>query len=177
MLGSEKQPKRALGRGLSALIPQASHPQGVPEASQRGVTRLGIEAIQRDQRQPRRVFDETKLQELADSIKAQGLIQPVLVRKDGAGYRLIAGERRWRAAQLAGLKDIPAIIREASDAEAFEVALVENLQRADLNPIEEAEGYKRLIEEYGLTQEQVSLRVGKDRTSVTNALRLLGLPD
>ena len=177
MLGNDKQPKRALGRGLSALIPQAAASGRMAESSQRGVTRLAIDSIQRDLKQPRRMFDEAKLLELAESIKAQGLIQPVLVRKDGAGYRLIAGERRWRAAQLAGLKDLPAIIREASDAEAFEVALVENLQRADLNPIEEAEGYKRLIEEFGLTQERVSQRVGRDRSSVTNALRLLTLPD
>jgi len=101
----------------------------------------------------------------------------VLVRRDGEGYRLIAGERRWRAAELAGLREIPAIVREASEAEAFELALVENLQRADLNPIEEAEGYRRLMEEHRLTQEMVSQRVGKDRSTVANALRLLGLPD
>ena len=141
------------------------------------MVRLPLEAIRRDGNQPRKAFDEARLQELADSIKAQGLIQPVLVRKDGDGYRIIAGERRWRAAQLAGLKEIPAIVREASDAEAFELALVENLQRADLNPIEEAEGYRRLVEEYRLTQEQVSQRVGKERSTVANALRLLGLPE
>jgi len=114
---------------------------------------------------------------LADSIREQGLIQPVLVRREGTGYRLIAGERRWRAAQLAGLDEIPAMVREASDGEALELALVENLQRADLNPIEEAEGYRRLMQEFSFTQEQVSQRVGKDRSSVANALRLLGLPD
>jgi len=114
---------------------------------------------------------------LADSIREQGLIQPVLVRREGTGYRLIAGERRWRAAQLAGLDEIPAMVREASDGEALELALVENLQRADLNPIEEAEGYRRLMQEFSFTQEQVSQRVGKDRSSIANALRLLGLPD
>lgn len=177
MLTADKQPKRALGRGLSALIPQADSAPAPAESGQKGVLKLPIEAIARDLAQPRRVFDEDKLKELAESIKAQGLIQPVLVRKDGDHYRLIAGERRWRASQLAGLKEIPALVREASDAEAFELALVENLQRADLNPIEEAEGYRRLVEEYALTQEQVSQRVGKDRSSIANSLRLLQLPD
>ena len=177
MIGLDKTPKRALGRGLSALIPQAG---GVPvsgELKEKGLLRLPIEAIRRDVGQPRKLFDEARLRELADSIQSQGLIQPVLVRKDGEGYVLIAGERRWRAAQLAGLKEIPALVKEVSEAQAFELALVENLQRADLNPIEEAEGYRRLTEEFGLTQEQVSQRVGKDRSTVANALRLLGLPD
>jgi ParB family chromosome partitioning protein len=179
--GGEK--KRALGRGLGALIPQANTAvnAAVPVTGElppkSGVLRLPIEAIRRDAAQPRKVFDEAKLRELAESIKAQGLIQPILVRKDGEGYRIIAGERRWRAAQLAGLQEVPALVREASDAEAFELALVENLQRTDLNPIEEAEGYRRLMEEFSLTQEQVSQRVGKERSSVANALRLLGLPN
>lgn len=186
MQNGDKQQKRALGRGLSALIPQAAVVSGgstgqVPVSGElpakSGVVRLPIEALQRDSTQPRKVFDAARLQELADSIKAQGIIQPVLVRKDGEVYRLIAGERRWRASQLAGLEEIPAIVREATDAEAFELALVENLQRSDLNPIEEAEGYRRLVEEFRLTQEQVSQRVGKDRSSVANALRLLGLPE
>ncbi len=186
MITSDKQPqqKRALGRGLSALIPQAgannTQAGGVPvsgELKDKGVLRLPIESIRRDGAQPRKVFDEAKLKELSESIQAQGIIQPVLVRKDGQGFVLIAGERRWRAAQLAGLKEIPALVREVSEAEAFELALVENLQRADLNPIEEAEGYQRLIEEFRLTQEQVSQRVGKERSTVANALRLLGLPD
>jgi ParB family chromosome partitioning protein len=174
---AERQPKRALGRGLSALIPQATPAPAPAEPSQKGVLKLPIEAISRDLAQPRRSFDEEKLKELAASIKAQGLLQPVLVRKDGDGYRLIAGERGWRAAQLAGLRELPALVREATEAEAFELALVENLQRADLNPIEEAEGYRRLVEEFALTQEQVSQRVGKDRSTVANALRLLQLPD
>lgn len=186
MQSGDKQQKRALGRGLSALIPQAAVVSGgssgpVPVSGElpakSGVVRLPIEAVQRDSTQPRKVFDAAKLQELADSIKAQGIIQPVLVRKDGEVYRLIAGERRWRASQLAGLEEIPAIVREATDAQAFELALVENLQRTDLNPIEEAEGYRRLVDEFRLTQEQVSQRVGKDRSSVANALRLLGLPE
>lgn len=169
--------KRALGRGLSALIPQAGAVPVHGEIKDRAVLRLPIEAVRRDPSQPRKTFDEARLKELADSIVAQGLIQPVLVRRDGAGYALIAGERRWRAAQLAGLKEIPALVREATPAEAFELALVENLQRADLNPLEEAEGYRRLVDEFHLTQEQVSQRVGKDRSSVANALRLLALPE
>jgi len=173
---TEKHVKRALGRGLSALIPHTAPVPIAGEISGRGVVRLPIESIRRDGNQPRKVFDEEKLHGLAESIRAQGLIQPVLVRKEGGSYRLIAGERRWRAAQLAGFHEVPAIVREATDGEALELALVENLQRADLNPIEEAEGYRRLMQEFSLTQEQVSQRVGKDRSSVANALRLLALP-
>lgn len=172
-----QQPKRALGRGLSALIPQAGAVPVSGEIKDKGILKLPIEAIRRDGAQPRKQFDEARLKELADSIQVQGIIQPVLVRKEGEGYLLIAGERRWRAAQLAGLKEIPALVREVSEGQAFELALVENLQRADLNPIEEAEGYRRLIEEFKLSQEQVSQKVGKDRSTVANALRLLGLPE
>jgi ParB family transcriptional regulator, chromosome partitioning protein len=177
MIGNEKSQKPALGRGLAALIPQAA---GVPvsgELTDRSILRLPIDAIHQDTNQPRKVFKEDAIRELADSIRVQGLIQPVLVRKDAEGYRLIAGERRWRAAQLAGLAEVPAIVRDVSDSQAFEMALVENLQRADLNPIEEAEGYRRLIADYAFTQEQVSQRVGKDRSSVANSLRLLTLPE
>ncbi|MFE8603910.1 ParB/RepB/Spo0J family partition protein [Archangium violaceum] len=187
MLNGDKQ-KRALGRGLSALIPQAAPPPAAaaaaavavlpePPAPPKGsVLKLPIEVIHRDTLQPRRHFDEEKLRELTESIKAQGVLMPVLVRKDGEGYKIIAGERRWRASQLAGLHEIPVIVREVTEVEAFELALVENLQRADLNPMEEAEGYHRLVEEFGLTQEQVAQRVGKERSTVANALRLLGLP-
>jgi ParB family transcriptional regulator, chromosome partitioning protein len=177
MIGNEKPQKPALGRGLAALIPQAA---GVPvsgELADRSILRLPIDSIHQDSNQPRKVFKEEAIRELADSIRVQGLIQPVLVRRDAEGYRLIAGERRWRAAQLAGLAEVPAIVRDASDSQAFEMALVENLQRADLNPIEEAEGYRRLIADYAFTQEQVSQRVGKDRSSVANSLRLLTLPE
>ena len=186
MLNGDKQ-KRALGRGLSALIPQAAPPASAaavvvapPEPApppKNGVVKLPIEAIRRDTLQPRRHFDEEKLRELSESIKAQGILQPVLVRKDGEGFKLIAGERRWRASQLAGLHEIPAIIRDVTEVEAFELALVENLQRSDLNAMEEADGYHRLVEEFGLTQEQVAQRVGKERSTVANALRLLGLPE
>ncbi len=167
--------KRALGRGLSALIPQAG---AVPLTGDPGpgVLRLPLERIARDARQPRKNFEAGALRALADSIQAQGVIQPVLVRRDGAGFQLIAGERRWRAAQLAGLHEIPAILRDVTEAEAFALALVENLQRTDLNPMEESEGYQRLVDEFGLTQEEVSGRVGKERSTVANALRLLGLP-
>ncbi len=180
MVNADK--KRALGRGLSALIPQAAPAPAAAAPAEaappkNGVLKLPIESIQRDTLQPRRHFDEEKLRELTESIKAQGLLQPILVRKEGTGYRLIAGERRWRASQAAGLHEIPAIVREVSEGQAFELALVENLQRADLNPMEEADGYRRLVEEFGLTQEQVSQRVGKERSTVANALRLLGLPD
>lgn len=173
--------KRALGRGLSALIPQAAPTPGgkggEQAANKAGVLKLPIESIHRDKEQPRQHFDEEKLKELTESIKAQGVLQPILVRKDGDGYRIIAGERRWRASQAAGLKEVPAIVKEVTEVQAFELALVENLQRADLNPIEEAEGYKRLVEEFKLTQEQVSQRVGKERSTVANALRLLALPE
>ncbi len=174
---SDRTPKRALGRGLSALIPQASVPiQGdLPPST--GIVRIAVEQIVRDPGQPRKTFDEAKLRELAESIRTQGVIQPVLVRPEGSEFRLIAGERRWRAAQLAGLHEVPAVVRDVTPAEAFELALVENLQRTDLNPLEEAEGYRRLVQEFGLTQEQVGERVGRDRASVANALRLLQLPD
>lgn len=176
MINHEKSQKPALGRGLAALIPQAAVPVS-GDLPDRAIFRLPIDSIHRDSNQPRKVFKEDAIRELADSIRVQGLIQPVLVRKDGDGYRLIAGERRWRAAQLAGLSELPAIVRDVSDSQAFEMALVENLQRADLNPIEEAEGYRRLIADYDFTQEQVSQRVGKDRSSIANSLRLLTLPD
>jgi ParB family chromosome partitioning protein len=177
MIGSEKSQKPALGRGLAALIPQAASVPVSGEPTDRSVLRLPIDTIHQDSNQPRKVFKEEAIRELADSIRVQGLIQPVLVRRDVEGYRLIAGERRWRAAQLAGLSEVPAIVRDVSDGQAFEMALVENLQRADLNPIEEAEGYRRLIADYAFTQEQVSQRVGKDRSSVANSLRLLTLPE
>ncbi|MFT3712648.1 MAG: ParB/RepB/Spo0J family partition protein [Archangium sp.] len=170
--------KPALGRGLGALLADARAPvEKMDKAGAAGVTRLPIEQIAADRANPRRSFDAAQLEELAASLKQQGVLQPILVRKDGSRYRIIAGERRWRAAKSAGLTELPVIIREASDAEAYELALVENIQRADLNPLEEAEAYRRLVEERKLTQEQVADRVGKDRSSVANALRLLHLPN
>lgn len=171
VLNSQRKP--ALGRGLGALLPDA-RPAAVATG---GVARIALTDIHTD-RNPRKSFDEAALEELAVSLKQQGVLQPLLVRRDPkGGYRLIAGERRWRAAQRAGLREVPAIIREASDAEAYELALVENIQRADLNPLEEAEAFKRLVDERRLTHDQVADRVGKDRSTVANALRLLTLPN
>ena len=165
----------ALGRGMAALLGNAP-PPAAPAAPGRALLQLPIEAVERSAKQPRKRFDEARLAELAASIQEHGVVEPILVRREGARYRIVAGERRWRAAQRAGLREIPAIVREASDREAFELALVENLQRADLNAIEEAEAYEVLAREHGLTQEQVAERVGKERSTVANALRLLKLP-
>jgi ParB family transcriptional regulator, chromosome partitioning protein len=168
----EKAMKRAaLGRGLGALIPGAS------AAERRGIVMLGIEEIEPDRGQPRRYFDEAHILELAESIRVKGVLQPLLVRRQGDGYAIVAGERRWRAAQRAGLPEIPCIVREVTEPEAFELALIENIQREDLNAIEEADAYQRLIEYHGLTQEELAQRVGKDRSTVANALRLLRLPE
>jgi ParB family chromosome partitioning protein len=168
----------ALGRGMAALLSNAAPPPSaaVAAASGRTLLSLPIEAVLRNPEQPRKRFEEAKLEELAASIREHGIVEPILVRRDGAGYRILAGERRWRAAQRAGLKEVPAILRDASDREAFELALVENLQREDLNPIEEAEAYDVLVRDHDLTQEAVAERVGKDRSTVANALRLLKLP-
>jgi ParB family chromosome partitioning protein len=141
------------------------------------VASLPIEDVLPDQHQPRRLFDEEAIEELAQSIRSKGVIQPILVRKDGEKYRLIAGERRWRASQRAGMTNIPALIKDVTERQAFELALIENVQREDLNAIEEAEAYRRLIEEFGLTQEGCAERVGKERSSIANALRLLRLPE
>jgi ParB family chromosome partitioning protein len=135
-----------------------------------------VEAVERNPKQPRKRFEEQALEELAASIRTHGIVEPILVRRDGGKYRILAGERRWRAAQRAGLKEVPAVVREASEREAFELALVENLQREDLNAIEEAEAYEVLLDDHGLTQEAIAERVGKDRSTVANALRLLKLP-
>jgi ParB family transcriptional regulator, chromosome partitioning protein len=166
--------KPALGRGLGALLADARTPSTAGAA---GATKLPLDQIHADRANPRKRFDEAELAELAASLKNQGVLQPILVRKDNKGYRIIAGERRWRAAEKAGLKEIPAIIREVSDAEAYELALVENIQRSDLNPLEEAEAFRHLVEERRLTQEQVADKVGKERSTVANALRLLSLPN
>jgi ParB family chromosome partitioning protein len=177
-------PKRqALGRGLAALIPGAKPPEApapAPDPAGRaadGLRTLAIEDVHPAPGQPRKQFDDARLDELAASIKAQGIIQPLVVRlREAGGYELIAGERRWRAAQRAGLHEVPAVVRDVAEKRAFEMALVENLQREDLNPIEEAQGFERLIEEFGYTQEALAGRVGKDRSTVANALRLLRLP-
>ncbi|HTO99400.1 MAG TPA: ParB/RepB/Spo0J family partition protein [Myxococcales bacterium] len=163
--------RQALGRGLGALIPGGS------PAERRGPMTLGIEEIRPNRGQPRRHFDEAHIEELAASIRSKGVLLPLIVRRATDGYVLVAGERRWRAAQKAGLRDLPVVIREVTEREAFEIALIENIQREDLNPVEEAEAFKRLIEEHGLTQEELAARVGKDRSTVANALRLLRLPE
>jgi ParB family chromosome partitioning protein len=171
-MDAKAQLKRpALGRGLGALIPGGS------PSERKGVMNLGIEEIRPDRHQPRRHFDEAHIAELAESIKSKGVLLPLIVRRDSDGYVLVAGERRWRAAQKAGLRELPVMVREVSEKESFELALIENIQREDLNPVEEAEAYKRLIEEHGLTQEELAARVGKERSTVANALRLLRLPD
>ena len=172
--------RKALGRELAALIPGAPLPAASPIAGRRaldGTRTIAIEEIHPSASQPRTRFDSARLDELASSIKTQGIIQPLIVRvRTGGGYELIAGERRWRAAQRAGLLEVPAVVRDVAPTQAFEMALVENLQREDLNPLEEAAGYERLVSEFGYTQEQLSDRVGKDRSTVANALRLLRLP-
>lgn len=164
--------KKGLGTGLDVLFGDSSREEEKPQ----GVLELPIAKVEPRDNQPRTVFDEEALSELAESIREYGVIQPVTVRKlDSGYYQLIAGERRWRAARLAGLTDIPARVIEADDKLTTELALVENLQREDLNPVEEAQGYRTLMEEYGLTQDEAAQRVGKSRPAVANALRLLSL--
>jgi ParB family chromosome partitioning protein len=163
--------KRPLGRGLSALI--STGPQ---LAANDEVREIEVDLIRPGQQQPRTTFDQAKLEELAQSIRTTGVIQPLLVRPIGGLFELVAGERRWRAAQLAGLTRVPSIVREIPDDKLLELALIENIQRAELNPVEEAKAYKRLIESLGLTQDEVAQRVGRDRTFVTNYLRVLRLP-
>src|SRR5436305_11883227 len=171
-MDAKAQVKRpALGRGLGALIPGGS------PSERKGVLNLGIEEIRPNRHQPRRHFDEGHIEELAASIRGKGVLLPLIVRRASDGYVLVAGERRWRAAQKAGLREVPVMVREVTDKESFEIALIENIQREDLNPVEEAEAYKRLIEEHGLTQEELAARVGKERSTVANSLRLLRLPD
>jgi ParB family transcriptional regulator, chromosome partitioning protein len=165
--------RQALGKGLGALIPE----KGIPEADGKKAPQIcGIEEIQPNPFQPRKVFSEEQLQELIYSIREKGILQPLLVRRRGNGFELIAGERRWRAAQKAGMKEVPILVKDVSDSEMLELSLVENIQREDLNPIEEAEAYKRLMEQFDLTQEEISKKVGKDRTTITNTVRLLKLP-
>jgi ParB family chromosome partitioning protein len=175
----DKQRRPALGRGMAALLSNAAPPASAPAPAipGRSVLMLPVEAVERNPEQPRKRFDEAQLEELAASIREHGIVEPILVRKEGSHYKIVAGERRWRAAQRAGLREIPAIVREATDRQAFELALVENIQRADLNPIEEAEAYEVFATTYSLTQIEISARVGKERSTVANALRLLKLPE
>jgi len=167
--------QHGLGRGLGALL--SSPGPASPDAPTAPPIDLPIDAIMANPKQPRKAFDDRALRDLAASLSQTGVLQPVVVRPMGDGYQLIVGERRWRAAKLAGLTKIPAIVREASDAQSLELALVENLLREDLNPMEEAEGYQRLLAEFGWTQEELAQRVARDRSSVANCLRLLRLPE
>src|SRR4030043_1873183 len=162
--------RMALGKGLGALLPEFG------QAEPKTLLYCGIEEIIPNRSQPRKHFDESRIQELAWSIKEKGILEPLIVRRAGQGYELIVGERRWRAAQKAGLKEVPVLEKEVEGREALEISLIENLQRENLNPIEEAEAFKHLIEEFNLSQEDLSKRIGKDRTTITNTLRLLKLP-
>ena len=168
----ERRP--ALGKGLSALIPDA------PEPARPGVMDVDVDLLSPNQQQPRLQMDDAKLEELAQSIRSNGIIQPILVRRTGQTYRIIAGERRWRAAQRAGLLKVPVVVRdvpEGSDKQLLELALIENIQRENLNPVDEALAYQRLSADFGITQEQIAAAVGKDRSSVANVMRLLKLPE
>lgn len=173
---------RGLGKGLDVMIPnivgESKEKKQKAEAQEKSAeTTVAITKVEPNRKQPRKFFDEDSLQELADSIKQFGLLQPILVQDRKSYYEIIAGERRWRAARLAGLKEVPVIIKNYSDQEIVEIALIENIQREDLNPIEEAQAYKRLLEEFHLKQDEVAERVSKSRVAVTNSIRLLKLSD
>ena len=181
-MADKKPERRGLGRGLSALMADVSpSKQGYEDAPARPAERLiPIEKITPNPDQPRRDFDQDDLRELADSIREKGIIQPLIVREKpdkSGGYEIVAGERRWRAAQMAQLHEVPAIIRDYSDAEVLEIAIIENIQRADLNPVEEASGYRQLMETFGHTQEKLAEALGKSRSHIANLLRLLNLPE
>jgi ParB family chromosome partitioning protein len=172
--------KTGLGRGLGALLgeqPAAAPQESAPEAASDSVRRISLGKIQPCPVQPRREFNRLALEELAQSIKANGIVQPLITRPVDDHFELIAGERRWRAADIAGLSDVPVVVREATDAEVLEMALIENLQREDLNPIEEAQGFQNLIDIHQYTQKQAAARVGRSRAAVANALRLLKLDE
>jgi ParB family chromosome partitioning protein len=171
--------RQALGKGIGALIkevPKAAPPPEAPAPDHDGITRLPIQRIKANPDQPRRTFDETALQELTASVKEHGILQPLLIRPKGKQYQVIAGERRLRAATAADLSEVPVIILDINDEQALEIALIENLQRDDLNIIETAQGYKELADKFGLTQDKIAQRVGKARASIANLLRLLELP-
>jgi ParB family transcriptional regulator, chromosome partitioning protein len=160
----------ALGKGLGALLPEFG------QAESKAIFYCGIEEIIPNRSQPRKHFDESKLQELAQSVKEKGILEPLIVRRVDQGYELVVGERRWRAAQKAGLKEVPVLVKELEELDVLEISLIENLQREDLNPIEEAEAFKRLTEEFHIGQGELSTRIGKDRSTIANAIRLLKLP-
>jgi ParB family chromosome partitioning protein len=171
---------RGLGRGLSALLGEAAAEAGEEGSARDGVREIPIELIRRNPEQPRKVFAEAEIEELAASLREKGVLQPILVRPAAGGsgeFQIVAGERRWRAAQRAGLRSVPALVRELDDLETLEIAIVENVQRADLNAIEEAQAYKSLMDRFGRTQDAVAQVVGKSRSHVANTLRLLSLPE
>ena len=186
--------KKGLGKGLGAIFGEdvvkenkeetekkakaKAEAKVAEEMDEKGrILMLKLDLVQPNKEQPRKTFDEEKINELAESIKNYGVLQPLLVQKNDSFYEIIAGERRWRAAKAAGLKEVPAVLKEYSKQEAMEISLIENVQRADLNPIEEALGYKQLIDEFGLTQEEIAVRVAKSRTVITNTMRLLTLDE
>jgi ParB family chromosome partitioning protein len=175
---TEKQ-RKALGKGLSALLPSrqaAAPPQPSPASTEATPTHLPIDSIHPNPLQPRVIFQTDRLEELASSIRANGIIQPLIVRRHGDQYQIVAGERRWRAARLAGLADVPVVLQDVADPQMLELALIENIQREDLNPIETAQAFERLGRELGLSNEEIGRRAGKDRTSIANTVRLLKLP-
>ena len=186
--------KKGLGKGLGAIFGEdvvkenkeetekkakaKAEAKAAEEIDEKGrILMLKLDLVQPNKEQPRKTFDEEKISELAESIKQYGVLQPLLVQKNGSFYEIIAGERRWRAAKEAGLKEVPAVLKEYSKQEAMEISLIENVQRADLNPIEEALGYRQLIDEFGLTQEEIAVRVAKSRVAITNTMRLLKLDE
>ena len=171
--------KFGLGKGLNALIPDevSNNINSKKENNKDGVALIDINLIKNNNEQPRKLFDDEKILELAESIKHNGIIQPIILRKVDSKYVIVAGERRWRAAKLIGLKEVPSIIMELTDKQVMEISLIENIQRQDLNAIEEANAYKKLISEFNLTQEELSKRLGKSRTAITNTMRLLNLSE
>jgi ParB family chromosome partitioning protein len=174
---AQKGKRKALGRGLGALIPIDREQASIRSDYQAQIFQCPVEKLTPNAGQPRQSFSERKLRELTDSVKAKGVIHPLIVRVKDGGYQIITGERRWRAAKLAGLKSVPVIVKDMTESDMLELALIENLQREDLNPLEEADAYMQLIEEHGLKQEELAKRVGRQRSSVANVLRLLKLPD
>jgi ParB family transcriptional regulator, chromosome partitioning protein len=164
--------KFGLGKGLGALIPEED-----TNMENNAVMKIEMNLIKANENQPRKNFDEEKIEQLAESIKEHGIVQPIVLKKEGNTYTIVAGERRWRASKSIGLKEIPAVVMELTDKQVLEISLIENIQREDLNPIEEAIAYKKLIDEFNLTQEVLSKRIGKSRTAVTNCLRLLNLDE
>jgi ParB family chromosome partitioning protein len=174
---AQKGKRKALGRGLGALIP-IDRGEGVARSdTQAQIFQCPLDKLIPNAQQPRQSFSESKLKELTESVRAKGVIHPLIVRVKDGGYQIITGERRWRAAKMAGLKSVPVIVKDVTDSDMLELALIENLQREDLNPLEEADAYLQLIEEHGLRQEDLAKRVGRQRSSVANTLRLLKLPD